>query len=141
MLQHPNVTSVIREPLLERTKRDFLTISSAFNVFRFPKSKAHRKSLNRVKSPELVIPMASGVSTSSTLRFSRNPSTSNRNKQYGPYSKVDPMWRSLWYINRNSFDPSLTDMNITSAWKQGFSGKGVSVTFLDDGLEWVSSIC
>lgn len=32
-------------------------------------------------------------------------------------------------------------MNITSAWKQGFSGKGVSVTFLDDGLEWVSWIC
>jgi len=27
-------------------------------------------------------------------------------------------------------------MNITGAWLQGYTGKGVSLTFLDDGLEW-----
>jgi len=27
-------------------------------------------------------------------------------------------------------------MNVMSAWSQGYSGKGISVTFLDDGLEW-----
>jgi len=27
-------------------------------------------------------------------------------------------------------------MNITGAWALGFSGKGVSVSILDDGIEW-----
>ena len=56
--------------------------------------------------------------------------------KFGNYSKQDPMWPYLWYINRHVFNKNLTDMNITSAWQQGYTGKGVSVTFLDDGLEW-----
>jgi subtilisin family serine protease len=27
-------------------------------------------------------------------------------------------------------------MRIREAWKQGYTGKGVVVTILDDGLEW-----
>jgi subtilisin family serine protease len=27
-------------------------------------------------------------------------------------------------------------MRIKEAWKKGYSGKGVVVTILDDGLEW-----
>ena len=50
----------------------------------------------------------------------------------------DPMWPHLWYLNRHMDNSNLTDMNITSAWMQGFTGKGITVAFLDDGLEWVS---
>lgn len=50
----------------------------------------------------------------------------------------DPMWPQMWYLNRNMYNPTLPDMNVTAAWAQGYSGRGVSVTFLDDGLEWVS---
>lgn len=48
----------------------------------------------------------------------------------------DPEWPEMWYLNRNLLNKSLPDLNVTSAWKLGYSGKGVSVTFLDDGLEW-----
>lgn len=34
------------------------------------------------------------------------------------------------------YDKQVPDMNVSGAWAQGFSGRGVSVTFLDDGLEW-----
>ena len=51
-------------------------------------------------------------------------------------SNEDPFWSDMWYLNRNNKNPSLFDMNVTGAWSQGYSGKGVSVTFLDDGLEW-----
>ena len=29
-----------------------------------------------------------------------------------------------------------SDMNVERAWARGLSGKGVSVTILDDGLQW-----
>ena len=48
---------------------------------------------------------------------------------------IDPQWESSWYLNRNLKNPQLPDMNVTGAWSQGVSGKGISVTFLDDGLE------
>jgi subtilisin family serine protease len=30
-------------------------------------------------------------------------------------------------------------MNVESAWSQGFTGKGVTVALLDEGLEWTHS--
>ncbi|CAF0745501.1 unnamed protein product [Brachionus calyciflorus] len=48
----------------------------------------------------------------------------------------DPFWGDMWYLNRHWKDSKQFDMNVTGAWNQGYSGKGVSVTFLDDGLEW-----
>lgn len=48
-------------------------------------------------------------------------------------SLQDPLWDKTWYLNGNN--KNLPDMNVTGAWKLGFTGKGVSVTFLDDGLE------
>jgi subtilisin family serine protease len=46
----------------------------------------------------------------------------------------DPLWPQMWYLNRE-ITLNLPDMNVTGAWSLGYSGKGVSVTFLDDGLE------
>jgi hypothetical protein len=50
-------------------------------------------------------------------------------------SPSDPFWQAAWYLSRNSFNSSLPDMNVTGAWRQGFTGRGVTVTFLDDGFE------
>jgi hypothetical protein len=52
--------------------------------------------------------------------------------------KQDPYWKEMWYLNRHSRFNDLPDMNVSSAWAMGYSGRGVSVTFLDDGLEWVN---
>ena len=38
----------------------------------------------------------------------------------------------MWYMNRGGGH----DMNVQEAWAQGYTGKGVSVTILDDGTEW-----
>ena len=37
----------------------------------------------------------------------------------------------MWYLNRGGH----LDMNVQEAWMQGVTGKGVSVTILDDGIE------
>lgn len=51
------------------------------------------------------------------------------------WKEDDPLWPQMWYLNRQS-TTGLPDMNVSAAWAQGASGRGVSVTFLDDGLEW-----
>jgi len=45
---------------------------------------------------------------------------------------TDKEWPRQWYLNRGS----PLDMNVEAAWDLGFSGKGVTVTILDDGVEW-----
>ena len=37
----------------------------------------------------------------------------------------------MWYLNRGK----RLDMNVQEAWKMGITGKGISVTILDDGIE------
>ncbi|XP_035383608.1 proprotein convertase subtilisin/kexin type 5 [Electrophorus electricus] len=45
----------------------------------------------------------------------------------------DPQWDSMWYIHCDQNCP--TDMNIKAAWRRGYTGKGVVVSILDDGVE------
>ena len=63
---------------------------------------------------------------------------------YGP---KDPLYKSMWYVNPNfdsrqhttSLDSPTRDtlrhMNVVGAWERGYTGKGVVVTILDDGIE------
>ncbi|KAM3936787.1 proprotein convertase subtilisin/kexin type 4 [Leptodactylus fuscus] len=44
---------------------------------------------------------------------------------------TDPLFQKQWYMN-NDVSP---DLNVLSAWGHGFSGHGVVVTILDDGIE------
>ncbi|XP_023327170.1 furin-like protease kpc-1 isoform X3 [Eurytemora carolleeae] len=44
----------------------------------------------------------------------------------------DKEWPSQWYLNRGGE----LDMNVEEAWDLGYSGRGVTVTILDDGVEW-----
>ena len=64
--------------------------------------------------------------------------------EHGPN---DPLYGNMWYINPNYSPPNqprrdtflhgdaLRHMNVTGAWSQGYSGKNVVVTILDDGVE------
>ncbi|XP_063066379.1 proprotein convertase subtilisin/kexin type 5 isoform X2 [Engraulis encrasicolus] len=45
----------------------------------------------------------------------------------------DPKWDKMWYIQCDH--NCLTDMNIRGAWRKGYTGRGVVVTILDDGIE------
>uniref|UniRef100_A0A8C6SQ14 Furin (paired basic amino acid cleaving enzyme) b n=1 Tax=Neogobius melanostomus TaxID=47308 RepID=A0A8C6SQ14_9GOBI len=44
---------------------------------------------------------------------------------------TDPDFPKQWYLS----DPAHQDLNTKEAWAQGYTGKGVVVTILDDGIE------
>ncbi|XP_043934615.1 proprotein convertase subtilisin/kexin type 6 [Protopterus annectens] len=48
----------------------------------------------------------------------------------------DPKWADMWYIHCiEKGSGCRTEMNILAAWQRGYTGKGIVVTILDDGLE------
>uniref|UniRef100_A0AC34QLT6 P/Homo B domain-containing protein n=1 Tax=Panagrolaimus sp. JU765 TaxID=591449 RepID=A0AC34QLT6_9BILA len=47
----------------------------------------------------------------------------------------DPLWADMWYLHRSEQFEGEMDHNVKEAWRLGYSGKGVVVTILDDGLE------
>ena len=46
---------------------------------------------------------------------------------------TDPLFHNQWFITNGAVDGS--DMNVAAAWKLGVTGKGVTVTILDDGIQ------
>uniref|UniRef100_A0A8P4K715 Proprotein convertase subtilisin/kexin type 5a n=1 Tax=Dicentrarchus labrax TaxID=13489 RepID=A0A8P4K715_DICLA len=60
-------------------------------------------------------------------RSSRTPASLHYN---------DSMWNSLWYIHCSDESKGCQSrMNIAGAWRRGYTGKGVVVSVLDDGIE------
>ena len=47
---------------------------------------------------------------------------------------TDPLFNDQWYLNQGAADGS--DMNVEAAWNLGYTGKGVVVTILDDGIQY-----
>ncbi|KAI1721875.1 subtilase family domain-containing protein [Ditylenchus destructor] len=47
----------------------------------------------------------------------------------------DPFWNDMWYLHRSSEQDGEIDHNVKEAWDLGYTGRGVVLTILDDGLE------
>ncbi|XP_061173285.1 furin-like protease kpc-1, partial [Saccostrea echinata] len=49
----------------------------------------------------------------------------------------DRLWRSQWYLNGGARlgNSGQFDMSVKGAWQMGYTGKGVVVSILDDGIE------
>uniref|UniRef100_A0A669EEH4 Proprotein convertase subtilisin/kexin type 5a n=1 Tax=Oreochromis niloticus TaxID=8128 RepID=A0A669EEH4_ORENI len=47
----------------------------------------------------------------------------------------NPVWNRLWYIQCSDSKACQSHMNIAAAWRRGYTGKGVVVSVLDDGIE------
>lgn len=45
----------------------------------------------------------------------------------------DPLYEKQWYLNGGAIGGH--DMNVAPAWERGYTGKGVVVTILDDGIQ------
>ncbi|XP_036436898.1 proprotein convertase subtilisin/kexin type 5 [Colossoma macropomum] len=79
------------------------------------------------------------VVTESKVKWIQQQMVHTRAKRTGRTSEThstlfnDPKWDSMWYIHCDN--NCLTDMNIKAAWKRGYTGKGVVVSILDDGVE------
>ncbi|XP_029469179.1 proprotein convertase subtilisin/kexin type 4 isoform X2 [Rhinatrema bivittatum] len=54
-----------------------------------------------------------------------------RKRRFVSVVPTDPWFYKQWYMN-NDVSP---DLNVLSAWSTGYTGKGVVVTVLDDGIE------
>ena len=107
---HPSVEMFEREKVLRRSKRDYIEDPASVGIPIASLARRHSKRASLV-----------GVSSETNLY----------------YSLSDPFWDKMWYLNRNTvFRQDAPDMNVTGAWELGYSGRGASVTFLDDGLEW-----
>ncbi|VDK79502.1 unnamed protein product [Litomosoides sigmodontis] len=75
--------------------------------------------------------------TSSDNAQQQHSSNRNRNAgslNIGNYNLNDPLWSDMWYLNPTVYDRGL-DHNVREAWDLGYTGRGVVVTILDDGLE------
>ncbi|CAM1331595.1 PCSK1 (predicted) [Pycnogonum litorale] len=50
----------------------------------------------------------------------------------------DPLWEKQWYMNDNVrfSGTNKISLNVEKAWKMGYTGKGVVVAVVDDGVEW-----
>ncbi|KAI8791533.1 PC3 endoprotease variant B isoform X1 [Biomphalaria glabrata] len=47
----------------------------------------------------------------------------------------DPKFKNMWYLVNEGFDGDI-DMNIAVVWEKGFTGKGIVVSILDDGIDY-----
>ncbi|KAM6396007.1 LOW QUALITY PROTEIN: proprotein convertase subtilisin/kexin type 4 [Rhynochetos jubatus] len=56
---------------------------------------------------------------------------SGRSKRSVSVVPTDPWFHKQWYMN-NDINP---DLNILTAWSRGYTGLGVALTTLDDGIE------
>ncbi|XP_063242489.1 furin-like protease 2 [Bacillus rossius redtenbacheri] len=50
-----------------------------------------------------------------------------------PAAFTDPLYKDQWYLNGGAKDG--LDMNVRAAWAKGYTGKGVVVSILDDGIQ------
>ncbi|XP_049766242.1 furin-like protease 2 [Schistocerca cancellata] len=59
--------------------------------------------------------------------------TTRRRAVRGNTSFTDPLYKEQWYLNGGA--KGGLDMNVTGAWSMGYTGKGVVVSILDDGIQ------
>ncbi|KAF2368887.1 Proprotein convertase P [Trinorchestia longiramus] len=46
---------------------------------------------------------------------------------------TDPLYRQQWYLDKGAHGGY--DMNVIPAWQKGYTGRGVTVSILDDGIQ------
>ncbi|KAK1157158.1 proprotein convertase subtilisin/kexin type 4-like [Acipenser oxyrinchus oxyrinchus] len=63
------------------------------------------------------------------VRWFEQQTVKIRKRRYSMNLKTDPMFSQQWYLSKDF------DLNVLSAWERGYSGRGVVVTVLDDGIE------
>ena len=64
---------------------------------------------------------------------SQDSSSSKHKRQNFGISFSDPMFREQWFLNGGARNGA--DMNVVPAWRKGYTGRGVVVSILDDGIQ------
>lgn len=100
------------------------------------------KHTNKLKNHESILWTEQQQAKSRAKRDHTDDNVDKReeNIAYRSANFDDPEWSNQWYLkNQNQqFKRSADrlDLHVPPAWALGYTGKGVVVTILDDGLEW-----
>ena len=129
LVQEPEVKWFEQQRELRRVKRDHV-------------SPAHPHVSSHV-SPQQTVKKRSGAAASdaadiweeifSELASEDRSSNPKRKRQNFGISFSDPMFREQWFLNGGARNGA--DMNVVPAWRKGYTGKGVVVSILDDGIQ------
>lgn len=130
-----------------------LGLSSKFNSLRRRKThsnskKSHsnfRRGGNTSNVEESLLSSVSPPHTDKTdmaeqqIPSSQNFTTSNeeevKNNEDSPEFN-DPLYKVQWYLhNTGQLGHAGCDLNVTGAWRQGYTGQGVTLSILDDGFQ------
>lgn len=139
---HPLVLWVDPQTPQKRFKRDLLTSLSQYPRFILaPWEQSIKSQSGDILAAQHRIPLSinqhltkhqhqhqSGSSSISTGASGNDLDTFN-----------DDLWKNQWYLHDSSnvaVYQSDIELKVEDVWRMGFTGKGVVVTILDDGLEW-----
>uniref|UniRef100_A0A0N4ZFP7 P/Homo B domain-containing protein n=1 Tax=Parastrongyloides trichosuri TaxID=131310 RepID=A0A0N4ZFP7_PARTI len=79
----------------------------------------------------------------SMLKYAFNILDQSIDKENLTTSKfIDPLWKNQWQIHQNDENrqnvsiQKFYDMQIMETWEMGYSGKGIVISILDDGIDY-----
>jgi len=126
LIQDPRIEWAEQQIIRKRVKRGVFD-----NQIRKKLYKLYKKSRGSISppSPPIYVPDPHGRGIPPSLSDSRHHALTRFN---------DELWSYQWYVRQTANVPSLPllDLNIEKAWDMGYTGKGVVVTVVDDGIEY-----
>uniref|UniRef100_A0A915PJF1 P/Homo B domain-containing protein n=1 Tax=Setaria digitata TaxID=48799 RepID=A0A915PJF1_9BILA len=131
--RNAQTNSIAREPKVEwveqqiakkRVKRGYMSVYT----------RAPAVYMQQFKGNEINDDLTIITSNDAQQQYSSSRNRNNLARGVGNYNLNDPLWTDMWYLNRAVYDRGL-DHNVREAWDLGYTGRGVVVTILDDGLE------
>uniref|UniRef100_A0A8C3VI63 furin n=1 Tax=Catharus ustulatus TaxID=91951 RepID=A0A8C3VI63_CATUS len=109
-------------------KHGFLNLGPIFgDYYHF----RHRGVAKRSLSPHQ--PWHSRLAREPQVRWLEQQVAKRRTKRDVFMEPTDPKFPQQWYLV--SYNTNQRDLNVRQAWEQGYTGKGIVVSILDDGIE------
>ncbi|XP_078527117.1 proprotein convertase subtilisin/kexin type 4 isoform X2 [Lissotriton helveticus] len=72
-----------------------------------------------------------GLTLRGQVHWFEQQTLKRRHRRHLSLIPTDPLFHKQWYMNNDV----IPDLNVLTAWSLGYTGRGVVVTILDDGLE------
>ncbi|XP_065195045.1 furin-like [Sycon ciliatum] len=115
------------------------------NVYHFQlrdSSRRHRRNINARAIAQLrsMAPLhghTHRLNSDSRVRWAEQQHVQSRTKRSVVELPSDPMFNKQWYLHNTgqTRSPAGFDHDVLPVWNQGFTGRGVTMTIVDDGVE------
>ncbi|XP_023217479.1 neuroendocrine convertase 1-like [Centruroides sculpturatus] len=99
------------------------------------RSKREAKQLNKILNEDPRVLWAEQQEI--RVRDKRNLRLVGRNGDFYVNRFNDQLWPKEWYLHNSRSENEITrSMNVIPVWDMGYTGRGVVLSVMDDGLEW-----